>query len=103
MYKIKLSFDNKPYWVFVASNGLTIANSETYNSREACLNGIRSSKASMSLNNFEVLFSTNNKYYFVQKANNHEVLCKSELYETKQMCVHGIDVLRNQGPSASVF
>ncbi|MHA8100724.1 YegP family protein [Aquirufa nivalisilvae] len=102
MYKILISKDNKPYWIFVASNGKIIANSETFNSREACISGIRSSKNSLTMFHFEIYISTDSKYYFVQKANNYEILCKSEMYETKQMCLHGIEVMQNLCPSALI-
>ncbi|MHA8084923.1 YegP family protein [Aquirufa antheringensis] len=102
MFKIKLSVDFKPFWVFIAANGEIICSSETFNSIESCKNGIRSSKVSVSNSNFVIRMSHNLKYYFVQKANNNEILCQSQMYVTRQSCEHSVELIKRFGPIAQV-
>lgn len=103
MYRIKNSEDNKPFWVFTATNGEIICSSETFNSMESCKNGIRSSKISIANANFDVKMSIDLKYYFVQKANNNEKLCRSQMYSTRQSCVHSVELIKRFGPNAQVI
>ena len=100
-----------------AANGETIATSEVYATKAACLNGVESVKAScnggvedLTVENaeavkhpkYEVYEDKAGEYRFRLKARNGEIIATSEGYKTKASCLNGIDSVRRNAPEAPI-
>lgn len=101
-YIIRKSINGQYYWVLKARNGETLIKSETYTTKQSCINGINSSKVSIADSNFERKMSINWKYYFNQRANNYQVLGTSEMYESAQGRDNGIEAVKREAPVAII-
>ena len=101
----------------VASNGQTIATSQTYKSKDSCLNGMESIRKiadshveDQTVEGFEVLSNPKYEVYldkagefrFRLKARNGEIVASSEGYKAKASCMNGIDSIKNHAPEAVV-
>ena len=98
----------------LAANGQPIATSEVYDSRAACLNGIKSIRAiaatahledqtvggAASNPKFEVFQDKSREYRFRLKARNGKIVAVSEGYTSKAACMSGIDSVRNNATDA---
>lgn len=86
-----------------ASNGQVILSSQTYKSKESCLNGIESvKKNAVKASAFKVEEAKNGKPYFNLKASNGEIIGTSQMYSSKETCQNGIDSVQRNAPEASV-
>ncbi len=100
-----------------AGNGETIATSEVYSSKAACLNGIESVKKNCSGEiedltadpvvavkhpKFEIYLDKAGEYRFRLKATNGEIIAVSEGYKAKSSCENGIASVKKNAPEASV-
>lgn len=101
-YQIKRTSNGQFRWILKASNGETLITSETYTTKQSCLNGIISSKASVSDKNFERKISTAGQPYFNQIANNYQVLGTSEMYTSIAARDNGIDSVKRNAPIAII-
>lgn len=101
-YQIKKTINNQYRWVLKATNGETLITSETYTTKQNCLNGISSSKVSVSDKNFERKSSTAGQPYFNQVANNYLVLGTSEMYSSIAARDNGIESVKRNAPTATI-
>lgn len=102
-YIIKRSVNNQYYWVLHSINAEALIKSEMYTTKEACKNGIASSKTCIADSNFQRKIASNGyQYYFNQLANNYQVLGTSEMYNTKQAMENGIAAVKRDAPIAGI-
>lgn len=101
-YQITRTSNGQFRWVLRASNGEKLLTSETYTTKQNCLNGVASSKVSVSDNNFSKLTSFSGQPYFNQIANNYQVLGTSEMYTTTTARDNGIDSVKRNAPTANI-
>ncbi len=101
-----------------ASNGETIATSETYASEPACLDGIESARTNAPVAKledqtednyvtqknpkFEIYIDKAGEYRFRLKARNGRTIIASEGYKAKQSCLNGVESVAKNAPGASV-
>lgn len=100
-----------------AGNGETIATSEVYTTKAACLNGVESVKANcvgeiedQTVENFEpkkhpkfeLYADKAGEFRFRLKAKNGEVIATSEGYKAKGSCENGIASVKKNAPEAEV-
>ena len=100
-----------------AANNETIATSEVYATKAACLNGVESVKAccvggveDLTVENaeavkhpkYEVYEDKAGEYRFRLKAKNGEIIATSEGYKSKAGCLNGIESVRKNAPEAPV-
>lgn len=100
-----------------AGNGETIATSEVYATKAACLNGVDSVKANCvgevedqtAANpevkkhpKFEMYEDKAGEYRFRLKAKNGEVIATSEGYKSKASCENGIESVKKNAPDAEI-
>ena len=100
-----------------AGNGETIATSEVYTTKAACLNGVESVRNNcvggvedQTVENFETATNPKFEVYvdkagefrFRLKARNGEIIATSEGYKAKASCLNGIDSVRRNAPDAEV-
>lgn len=84
-----------------ARNGEIILHGEGYNSKQGCLNGIRSVKENAPIDErYERKTSSDGQFYFVLKAGNGEPIGVSEMYTTKASRENGIEAVKNTAPNA---
>jgi uncharacterized protein YegP (UPF0339 family) len=89
-------------WALKAGNGETLITSESYVSKAGCLNGIASSRVSVSDSNFKKLSAKNDDPYFNQVANNHQVIGTSQMYSSPAARDNGIESVKKNAPDASI-
>lgn len=101
-----------------AGNGEIIATSETYNSKDACENGINSVKtnalvaaledqtvegfATEKNPKFEMYTDKKGEFRFRLKAKNGQIIATGEGYKAKAGCKNGIESIRKNAPDAAV-
>ncbi len=101
-----------------ANNGEIIATSETYSSKDACLNGIESVRKNAPIApiedqtvegfaveknpKFEVYQDKAGEFRFRLKARNGENIARSEGYKAKASCLNGIASVKKNAPDAAV-
>lgn len=101
-----------------ANNGEVIATSETYSSKDACLNGIESVRKNAPIApiedqtvegftveknpKFEVYMDKAGEFRFRLKARNGENIARSEGYKAKASCLNGIESVKKNAPDAEV-
>lgn len=107
-----LKFDLK------ATNGETVATSETYTTIHACRNGIESvrknapgaaledltvgSGVKVRCPKFEVYTDKSGQFRFRLKAANGQVIAVSEGYAAKANCLNGVESVRKNAPEAEI-
>lgn len=101
-YQIKRTSNGQLRWTLKATNGETLITSETYTTKQNCLNGIASSKVSISDKNFEIKISTAGQPNFNQVANNYQALGTSEMYSSIAARDNGIDSVKRNAPTATI-
>lgn len=101
-----------------AGNGEIIATSETYNSKDACENGINSVKTNAPVAaledqtvegfateknpKFEMYTDKKGEFRFRLKAKNGQIIATGEGYKAKAGCKNGIESIRKNAPDAAV-
>ena len=99
-----------------ATNGEVIATSEVYDSRAACLNGLKSVRsaavtckvedqtAAGKLTNpkYEVYLDRSGGWRFRLKARNGKIVAVSESYASRQACLDGVESVRKNAPEAEM-
>ncbi|MBK7426510.1 MAG: YegP family protein [Saprospiraceae bacterium] len=101
-YVVRKSVNDQYWWVLKAGNGETLIKSETYTTKQNCLNGIASSKVNVSDQNFNKLTSARLEPYFTQKAGNNQILGTSEMYSSNSARDAGIESVKRNAPSADI-
>ena len=102
-----------------AGNGEIIANSEVYNSLDACKNGVQSVKTNAPAAaledqtvegftteknpKFEMYTDKAGEFRFRLKAKNGQIIATGEGYKAKSGCKNGIESIRKNAPDADVF
>jgi len=101
----------------VASNGQVIATSETYSSKDSCLNGIESVRKictshvedqtkegyeTLTHPKYEVYKDKAGEFRFRLKARNGEIVVTGEGYKAKESCLNGCDSIGRHAPEATV-
>ena len=101
-----------------ATNGQTIATSEIYESKAACLNGVESVRKNAPIANvedqtlenfetvthpkFEMYVDKAGEYRFRLKARNGAIIAVSEGYTAKASCENGIESVKKNAAEAEV-
>lgn len=101
-----------------AGNGEIIATSETYNSKDACMNGIDSVKTNAPIAaledqtvegfeteknpKFEMYEDKAGEFRFRLKAKNGQIIATGEGYKAKAGCKNGIESIRKNAPDAKI-
>lgn len=101
-----------------ATNGQTIATSEIYESKAACLNGVESVRRNAPIANvedqtlenfetvthpkFEMYVDKAGEYRFRLKARNGAIIAVSEGYTAKASCENGIESVKKNAAEAEV-
>jgi len=100
-----------------ANNGETIATSEVYTTKTACLNGVNSVKINCTGDvedqtadpivtakhpKFEMYKDKAGEFRFRLKAKNGEIIAVSEGYTTKASCENGIASVKKNAPDAEI-
>lgn len=102
-YELKLTATGKSMFNLKAGNHEVILTSETYESKEAALNGIASVRANgPKAEMYEKKNSVRNEPYFVLKAANGQIIGKSEMYTTEAARDHGIASVTQNSPSEKI-
>ena len=102
-----------------ATNGQTIATSEIYESKAACLNGVESVRKNAPIANvedqtlenfetvthpkFEMYVDKAGEYRFRLKARNGTIIAVSEGYTAKASCENGIESVKKNAAEAEVM
>ncbi len=96
-YELKQTKNDRYTFNLKAANHQIILSSETYNSKSAALNGIKSVQSNgSSESNFELKTSSSQKPYFVLKAANGAIIGQSEMYNSEAAAKGGINsVIQN--------
>ena len=98
----KSNVNSQFYFHLTAPNGKTILSSESYITRQSCLNGIASVKINAPLDSqYERKNSTGN-YTFILKAKNGEPIGRSENYTTAYERDQGIEAVKRYAPDAPI-
>lgn len=101
-YTIKLSINAQYYWTLTGANGeVILKSSESYVSKQGCLNSINASKICVENKNFNTGTASNGQYYFLQLANNFATLGISEYYILASSRDNGIESVKRNAPIAS--
>ena len=101
-----------------ASNGQTVAASEIYDTRAACLKGVESIRKcapfagledlteekapTLPHPKFQLFRDKAGQFRFRLKARNGKIIAVSEGYRTKAGCENGIDSVRKNAPEAEI-
>lgn len=86
-----------------ADNGQIILTSESYTSKEACKNGIKSVKKHAENEKwFKQSEAKNGKYYFNLTASNYQIIGASQMYKSKSSANSGIMSVMKNAPSAMI-
>ena len=102
-----------------AGNGEIIANSEVYNSLDACKNGVQSVKTNAPAAaledqtvegftteknpKFEMYTDKAGEFRFRLKAKNGQIIATGEGYKAKSGCKNGIESIRKNAPDADII
>lgn len=101
-YQVKKTSNGQFRWTLKATNGEPLITSETYVSKQGCLDGVASSKACVADKNFDKKDSVSGQPYFNQRANNYQVLGTSEMYSSTSGRDNGIDSVKRNAPTATI-
>jgi len=100
-----------------AGNGETIATSEVYTTKAACLNGVESVRnncvggvedqtvegfEAVKHPKFEVYEDKSGEFRFRLKATNGQIIAVSEGYKAKASCLNGVESVKKNAPEAAV-
>ena len=95
--------DGQDYFVLKAGNGETILQSEGYQARSSCKNGINSVRNnSGDKDRFERRTARNGKFYFVLKSSNGQEVGRSQMYKSQSGCRNGMASVARNAPYAPV-
>ena len=113
----KVTASGKFHFNLLAANNQVIGSSESYNSKESCLNGIESVRKAADAQaedqtvdgfkalthpKYEVYYDKANEFRFRLKSRNGENIFPSEGYKSKAGCLNGIESVKKNAPAAAV-
>ena len=101
-YQIKRTSNGQFRWILKATNGEILITSESYVSKQGCLDGVASSKVCIADKNFDKKTSTAGQPYFNQVANNYQILGTSEMYSSIAARDNGIDSVKRNASTATI-
>lgn len=101
-YQITRTSNSQFRWTLKASNGEKLMTSETYTTKQNCMDGIESSKVCVGNGNFSKRTSVAGNPYFNQIANNFQVLGTSEMYSSTAARDLGIESVKRNAPTAII-
>lgn len=102
-FELKKTRNGKFSFNLKAVNGRVILTSQTYKTKAAAKNGIKSVCTNCSKDaRFEQKASKKGEPYFVLLASNKQVIGKSEMYSSKASMVKGIASVKKSAPSAKI-
>lgn len=100
-FVIKKGTNDEYHFNLKARNGEIILSSESYSTKYACTNGIKSvMENAPDDSRYDKHTASDNKYYFNLKAGNAQVIGTSEMYETSSGRDLGIDSVKRNAPDA---
>jgi hypothetical protein len=100
-FQLSKSKDGQFYFILTAENSEPLLTSETYTTKAAAQNGIRSVRENAVTDaRFLRKVSTDGKPFFVLIAANREPIGKSETYSTPAAMENGVLAVRRVAPSA---
>lgn len=103
-FQIFLGVNQQYYFRFKASNGKQILSSESYATKQSCLNGISSVKR---LSPFDISYrrmDNYGNYRFNMLADNGEIVAKSsEGYDSSQGREHAINIVKLEAGLATII
>ena len=102
-FELKKTRNGKFTFNLKAVNGRVILTSQTYKTKAAAKNGIKSVCTNCSKDaRFEQKTSKKGEPYFVLLASNKQVIGKSEMYSSKTSMINGIASVKKSAPSAKI-
>ena len=102
-FELKKTRNGKFTFNLKAVNGRVILTSQTYKTKAAAKNGIKSVCTNCSKDvRFEQKTSKKGEPYFVLLASNKQVIGKSEMYSSKASMINGIASVKKSAPSAKI-
>jgi uncharacterized protein YegP (UPF0339 family) len=102
-FELKKSAGGKFMFTLKAANGRVILTSETYSSRAAAQDGIKSvKKAAGKDSSFERKMSKKGEPYFALKASNGEIVGSSEMYSSTSAMEGGVASVKENAPDAEI-
>lgn len=101
-YVITKTSNGQFRWRLIATNGKTLITSETYTTKQNCLDGIASSKVHIEDRYFDRKTSISNEPYFNQIASNGQILGTSEMYSSITARDNGIESVKTNAPFATI-
>jgi len=100
-FKLSKSRDGQFYFILTAENSEPLLTSETYTTKAAAQDGIRSVRENAGIDaHFLRKISTDGKPFFILIAANREPIAKSETYSAPAAMENGILAVRRVAPSA---
>jgi uncharacterized protein len=100
-FQLSKSRDGQFYFILTAENSEPLLTSETYTTKAAAQNGIRSVRENAVIEaHFVRKVSTDGEPFFVLIAANREPIAKSETYSAPAAMENGILAVRRVAPSA---
>jgi len=95
--------DDQFYFRLRAKNDEIILQSEGYEAKGGCQNGIESVKTNAPVDErYKRSISSNDKWYFALKAANLETIGMSEMYESEQNRENGIESVKENAPISPI-
>lgn len=99
----KSAVNGQFYFRFNASNGEQILASESYTTRQGCLNGIAAVKSRAPFDYAYTRIDNAGNYRFNMTGANYEIIARSsEGYTTRQGRENAIEVVKREAPSAAI-
>mgnify|MGYP000870095318 CR=1 FL=1 len=102
-FEVKKATNGQYMFNLKAGNGEVILTSETYESKDGCLNGVETVRKNSAQDaRFDRRTSKNGKPYFALTAGNGQDIGRSEMYESKASMEKGIRSVMRNAPEAKL-
>ena len=102
-FYIKKATNAQYYFVLTAENNeIILRSSETYVTKQGCINGIESVRINSPYDNRYFRGESGSQYYFVLLAANKEKIGVSEMYNSIQSRENGISAVKRCAPIAPI-
>lgn len=102
-FEVKKANNGQFMFNLKAGNGEIILTSESYTTRDGCLNGVESVRKNAAADaNFDRRTAKNGKPYFALKAGNGQDIGRSEMYESTASMEKGIQSVMRNAPEAKL-
>src|SRR6187455_2740157 len=102
-FYVKKSLNHQYYFVLTAENNeIILRSSETYVTKQGCLNGIESVRVNSPYDSQYYRGQTGLQYYFVLSAVNKEKIGVSEMYNSVSSRENGIEAVKRCASTAPI-